>query len=152
MKLRCLGYVLLRSSLVFLVLMLWLQWPLRVFSVGDARFVNDLGQIAFAFFTVVAFADATRHQSHLTIHSTAVAVEEKKSKSQWLKHLVLLAWALFIVHAAWPLWVHSFQESEKFPDTYTRGFYFIKLALLLFPLSLVFYIANAFIKAVRDEP
>jgi len=124
-----------RISIFLLVFLLWIQWPMRVFSGGNARLFNDLGQIVFAFFWVLAFAVACRTQSHLQLTSP---VHQKTRHSPWRaawRLLLTLPWAVFLVYSGWPLLLHSVHDNEKFPDSYSPGFFFIKLALVLLPVG-----------------
>lgn len=151
MKPSGLGLVLLRSSLAILVFTLWVQWPMRMLLIGDARFINDIGQIAFAFFVVIAFNDANRTQSHLSIHSQHKPEIRTHFWMQWIKYFFLTAWAVFVAYSAFPLFIHSLKEAEKFPDSYTPGYFLLKLALLILPLSYIAFLIKQFIQATRDK-
>ena len=48
-----------------LVLLLFLQWPLRDLVHGYSREANDLGQVVFAIFVAVSVTAATRAGTHL---------------------------------------------------------------------------------------
>lgn len=65
--------------------------------------------------------------------------------------MLLAAWAVLVAYHALPLFIHSFTETEKFPDTYTPGYFLIKLALLLLPLSYIVFLAQKIIQATRDK-
>jgi hypothetical protein len=38
-------------TIFLLVVFLWVQWPMRVVLLGNARLINDFGQIALGFFS-----------------------------------------------------------------------------------------------------
>jgi TRAP-type mannitol/chloroaromatic compound transport system permease small subunit len=143
-------YLICRSSIFILVLTLWIQWPFRSFFGFDARLVNDIGQIAFAYFVVTAFADANRNQSHLRIYFDN-SIHKQSDKFEWMKYLFIAPWALFVIYSAWPIFLNSISENEKFPDSYTSGFYLIKLALLFLPLSFLYLVIQKLKKAIRDK-
>jgi TRAP-type mannitol/chloroaromatic compound transport system permease small subunit len=143
-------YLISRSSIVLLVSMLWGQWPYRVFFGSDARAINDVGQIAFAFFVVTAFTEANLHQTHLRVNSD-LNNQSSLHAYEWLKYLFILPWVFFILYSAWPIFINSLMANEKFPDSYTSGFYFIKFALLLLPMSFLFLSLQLLIKVVRDK-
>jgi TRAP-type mannitol/chloroaromatic compound transport system permease small subunit len=138
-------------SIFVLVFLLWIQWPMRVFSGGNARLFNDIGQIVFAFFWVLAFAVACSTQSHLKLTSSVHSKPEHTIWRTTWSLMFTLPWAVFVIYSAWPLLWHSLQDNEKFPDTYSPGFYLIKLALVLLPVGLLSAGFRAFRKASHVE-
>ena len=48
-----------------LIVLLFLQWPLRELLGSYSREANDLGQVAFALFVAVSVTAATRAGTHL---------------------------------------------------------------------------------------
>jgi TRAP-type mannitol/chloroaromatic compound transport system permease small subunit len=63
-----------------------------------------------------------------------------------------LPWAIFLVYSAWPLLINSWHENEKFPDSYSPGFYLIKLALILLPVGWTLSNILSINKAYRVKP
>jgi TRAP-type mannitol/chloroaromatic compound transport system permease small subunit len=122
-------------TIFLLVVLLWSQWPLRVLLLGNARLINDMGQIVFSCFWCVAFAMACVEQSHLQISLKTNKSIEQKFISRLLGFFIVFPWALFLTYSSWPLLINSWHEREKFPDSFSPGFYFIKLALFLFPVA-----------------
>ena len=149
-SLKFLWLVFLTLPIVLLVVFLWAQWPMRVFASGNPRLINDMGQIAFAYFWVMAFAIACLSQSHLQISDNAAPT--KKGKRAWTGFVLSLPWAIFLVYSAWPLLINSWHENEKFPDSYSPGFYLIKLALILFPVGWTLSNILSINKAYRVKP
>src|SRR4029077_17134706 len=49
-----------------LVVLLFLQWPLRDLFRGYSREANDLGQVVFAFFVAISVTAATRGRTSLS--------------------------------------------------------------------------------------
>src|SRR5690349_14173020 len=50
-----------------LIVLLFLQWPLRELFRGFSREANDLGQVVFALFVAVSVTAATRAGTHLAV-------------------------------------------------------------------------------------
>jgi TRAP-type mannitol/chloroaromatic compound transport system permease small subunit len=115
------------------IMLLFLQWPLRdVFQMGS-REANDLGQWLFALYVASSMTMATRKDTHL---KSEVLSRHFTPENQWrLKQagllFGLLPWACFILWAAWPLVVQSVLQWERFSDTGNPGYVFIKLALVV---------------------
>ena len=149
-SLKFLWPVFLTLPIVLLVVFLWVQWPMRVFASGNPRLINDMGQIAFAYFWVMAFAIACLSQSHLQISNNAAPT--KKGRRAWTGFVLSLPWAIFLVYTAWPLLINSWHENEKFPDSYSPGFYLIKLALILLPVGWTLSNILSINKAYRVKP
>ena len=149
-SLKFLWLVFLALPIFLLVVFLWAQWPMRVFASGNPRLINDMGQIAFAYFWVMAFAIACLSQSHLQISNNAAPT--KKGRRAWTGFVLSLPWAIFLVYSAWPLFINSWHENEKFPDSYSPGFYLIKLALILFPVGWTLSNILSINKAYRVKP
>lgn len=149
-SLKFLWLVFLALPIFLLVVFLWAQWPMRVFASGNPRLINDMGQIAFAYFWVMAFAIACLSQSHLQISNSAAPT--KKGRRAWTGFVLSLPWAIFLVYSAWPLLINSWHENEKFPDSYSPGFYLIKLALILLPVGWTLSNILSINKAYRVKP
>lgn len=149
-SLKFLWLVFLALPIFLLVVFLWAQWPMRVFASGNPRLINDMGQIAFAYFWVMAFAIACLSQSHLQISNNAAPT--KKGRRAWTGFVLSLPWAIFLVYSAWPLLINSWHENEKFPDSYSPGFYLIKLALILLPVGWTLSNILSINKAYRVKP
>src|ERR1700756_1501942 len=54
-----------------MVLLLFLQWPLRDFVRWGSREANDLGQWIFALYVSLAMTFATRERAHLAVDAIA---------------------------------------------------------------------------------
>ena len=84
-----------------LVVLLFLQWPLRDLLRHFSREANDLGQIAFALFVAVSVTAATRAGTHLAVD--LVAKRYSARTRAWLVRagsaFGLLPWALFVLFA-----------------------------------------------------
>jgi TRAP-type mannitol/chloroaromatic compound transport system permease small subunit len=114
-----------------LVVLLFLQWPLRDVLHGYSREANDLGQVAFALFVAVSVTAATRAGSHLAADLVAQRYSERTRRrlNQIGSAVGLLPWALFILVASRTTVVSSVHDLESFQDSGNPGYFLIKLAL-----------------------
>ena len=114
-----------------LIVLLFLQWPLRDFFRSYSREANDFGQIIFALFVAVSVTAATRAGTHLA--ADAVAQRYSPHLRHYIRKIGALAglvpWALFILIASEPTVAYSLRLRETFPDTANPGYFIIKLAL-----------------------
>jgi TRAP-type mannitol/chloroaromatic compound transport system permease small subunit len=134
-----------------LVLLLFLQWPLRDFFRSFSREANDLGQIFFALFVAASVTAATRAGTHLA--ADAVARRYPLRLQSWIKKIGalvgLVPWALFILIASKPIVISSLQLHETFPDTGNPGYFVIKLALWVMAALIL---AQALLDIARPIP
>jgi TRAP-type mannitol/chloroaromatic compound transport system permease small subunit len=115
------------------VVLLFLQWPLRDLFQAYSREANDLGQWIFALFMAAAVTAATRARIHLAADNFAqrYAPSRRALIARCGALLGLAPWALFVLYASrQSVWM-SVRQLESFPDTYNPGYFLIKLALWL---------------------
>jgi TRAP-type mannitol/chloroaromatic compound transport system permease small subunit len=114
-----------------LIVLLFLQWPLRDIVRGWSREANDLGQIAFALFVALSVTAATRAHTHLA--ADLVAQRYSQRTRAWLARagaaLGLLPWAAFVLIASRSSVLSSVRVHESFPDSGNPGYFLVKLAL-----------------------
>ena len=122
-----------RWLLLPVVLLLFLQWPLRDIARAYSRDANDLGQWLFALYVAMAFTAATRAHTHLAADAVARHYSERTRilVARFGAVLGLIPWALFVIIGGAHLVVPSLRMLEAFPDTLNPGYFFIKLALWL---------------------
>lgn len=116
-----------------LVLLLFLQWPLRDIVRGYSREANDLGQIFFALFVAVSITAATRAGTHLAADTLAHRYPPGTRAVLRKAGIVLglAPWTVIVLAtAAAPVW-NSVRGVEAFPDTNNPGYFLVKLALSL---------------------
>jgi TRAP-type mannitol/chloroaromatic compound transport system permease small subunit len=131
-----------------LILLLFLQWPMRDVVRAYSREANDLGQIFFALFVAVSVTAATRAGTHLS----ADAVAQRYSPR--LRHYIrkvgalvgLTPWALFVLIASKSTVISSLKLRESFPDTGNSGYFVIKLSLWIMASIIL---AQAFLDIAR---
>jgi len=113
------------------VLLLFLQWPLRDLVRSYSREANDLGQWIFALYVAASVTAATRARTHLA--ADMVARRYRPALRAWLMRcgaaLGLVPWALLVLIAGKNMVWSSLVSLEGFPDTYNPGYFIIKLAL-----------------------
>jgi TRAP-type mannitol/chloroaromatic compound transport system permease small subunit len=118
------------------VLVLFLQWPLRDFVRWGSREANDLGQWIFALYVSLAVTFATRERAHLAVdaiaHDYPAAV--RGALARWGTLLCVAPWSLFMIWATWPIAWRSALLLEKFPETLNGGYFLIKVAAVLLAL------------------
>jgi TRAP-type mannitol/chloroaromatic compound transport system permease small subunit len=134
-----------------LIVLLFLQWPLRDFFRSYSREANDLGQILFALFVAVSVTAATRAGTHLA--ADAVAQRYSPRVRHYIKKAGALAglvpWALFILFASKLIVISSLQLGETFPDTGNPGYFVIKLAIWVMAVTIL---AQALLDISRPIP
>ena len=134
-----------------LVLLLFLQWPLRDIVRCCSREANDLGQIVFALLVAVSVTAATRAGTHLA--ADALAQRYSPRTRQRLRRICaaigLIPWALFIVYAGKSFVLQSVLGLEAFADTANSGYFIIKLALWLMVLLVI---AQSLLDVFRPLP
>ncbi len=130
---RCIAGILrdLQWLILPVVLLLFLQWPLRDLMRSYSREANDLGQWIFALYVAGSVTAATRAHTHLA--ADMVARRYRPALRAWLVRcgaaLGLVPWALLLLIAGKNMVWSSLVSLEGFPDTYNPGYFIIKFAL-----------------------
>ena len=121
------------------VLLLFLQWPLRDAVRAWSREANDLGQCFFALFVAIAVTAATRARAHLAAEAFAARypAAARGAIERLAGALVLIPWALFVLAAGWPMVSRSAAALESFPDTGNPGYFVVKGAMALLAVLVV---------------
>ena len=114
-----------------LVVLLFLQWPLRELFRGFSREANDLGQVVFALFVAVSVTAATRAGTHLAVDLLArhYSPATRRRLVRLGAALGLLPWAVFILVASRSAVLSSVRGLESFQDSGNPGYFLIKIAL-----------------------
>ena len=122
-----------------LVLLLFLQWPLRDIVRGYSREANDLGQIIFSLYVAFSISAATRAGTHLAADTLAqrYSVRARHRLKQIGSGLGLVPWAAFVFIAGKNFVVPSVLGQEAFPDTTNPGYFIIKSALWVMSLTIM---------------
>src|SRR5436190_16124100 len=122
-----------------IVVLLFLQWPLRDIIQAWSRETNDLGQWIFAFYVAVSVTAATRAKTHLTADTLArhYSVHWRNSFTRLGAAIGLVPLSLFVLFASRNIVWSSLLMRESFPDTYNAGYFLIKLALWVLALLML---------------
>jgi TRAP-type mannitol/chloroaromatic compound transport system permease small subunit len=132
---RCVAALLRAAQWLILpvVILLFLQWPLRDLVRSHSREANDLGQWIFALYVAASVTAATRARTHLA--ADMLARRYRPAVRTMLVRcgaaLGLMPWALLVLIAARNVVVSSVVALEAFPDTNNPGYFLIKIALWL---------------------
>ena len=122
-----------------LILLLFLQWPLRDLVRCCSREANDLGQIIFALLVAVSVTAATRAGAHLAADTLAQRYSARTRQTLRRICIVigLMPWALFVLYASKNFVMSSLLGLESFPDTDNPGYFIIKVALWLMAILII---------------
>jgi TRAP-type mannitol/chloroaromatic compound transport system permease small subunit len=131
-----------------LIVLLFLQWPLRDLVRGFSREANDLGQVIFALYVAFSISAATRAGTHLAADTLAqrYSARTRHRLKQFGSTLAVLPWALFVLFASKTTVMSSLLGLESFPDTNNPGYFIIKAALWIMA---VIIIAQAIVDVFR---
>src|SRR5471032_278689 len=131
-----------------LIVLLFLQWPLRDLVRGYSREANDLGQVIFAVYVALSISAATRAGTHLAADTLAqrYSPRTRRRLKQFGATIAILPWALFILYAGKTIVMSSLLGLEAFPDTNNHGYFIIKAALWIMAVMIV---AQALVDLLR---
>jgi TRAP-type mannitol/chloroaromatic compound transport system permease small subunit len=132
------------------VVLLFLQWPLRDLVHGYSRDANDLGQWIFALYAACSVTAATRAGTHLAADILAQRYSLRtRGRLKKLGVLFgLLPWALFVLIGGRNIVLYSLRALERFPDTDNPGYFIIKLALWVMAILIL---AQAIVDLARPS-
>lgn len=133
------------------VLLLFLQWPLRDLVRSHSREANDLGQWIFALYVAASVTAATRARTHLAADVVArrYGPRLRATLVRCGAALGLVPWALLVLIAGKNVVLNSLTALEGFPDTDNPGYFIIKAALWVLA-GLV--LAQALLDIARPQP
>ena len=121
------------------VLLLFLQWPLRDLIQAWSREANDLGQWIYALYMAGAVTAATRAGTHISADALARSYSPGW-RARLRKAAILLGflpWALFVIYAGSHATLLSALALERFADTNNPFYFVIKLAAILLALLMM---------------
>src|SRR5476651_981020 len=121
-----------------LIVLLFLQWPLRDLVRCCSREANDLGQVIFALYVAFSISAATRAGTHLAADTLAqrYTMRTRRRLKQFGAGLAILPWALFVLLAGKTIVMSSVLGLESFPDTNNFGYFIIKAALWIMAVTI----------------
>jgi len=114
-----------------LIVLLFLQLPLREIVHAGNNADNDFGQVIFAAFFMLGIPFAMRHDAHVRvdIFYQRLTVRQRAAIDLIGTVLLLLPWLALVGWYSLPIVLNSLFEMEKFAETYTRGYFILKLQL-----------------------
>jgi TRAP-type mannitol/chloroaromatic compound transport system permease small subunit len=121
-----------------LIVLLFLQWPLRDLVHCCSREANDVGQVIFALYVALSISAATRAGTHLAADTLAqrYSARTRQRLKQFGAGLAIMPWALFILYAGKTIVMSSVLGLEAFPDSNNPGYFFIKAALWIMAVTI----------------
>ena len=148
---RLIGYVIATGKWLVLplIVLLFLQWPLRDLFRAYSREANDIGQWIFALYVAISVTAATRAGTHLAADVVAqrYSTRRRAQLSAFAMAFGLVPWALFILLASKDFVTNAVVGFERFPDTLNPGYFIIKIALWVMALLVL---AQAVVAIVRS--
>jgi TRAP-type C4-dicarboxylate transport system permease small subunit len=129
-------------------LLLFAQWPLRDLVQAYSTQANDLAQWLFALYVSLAITDATRAGTHLAsdAFARAYAPRTRRLLARFGALFGAAPWAGFVLAASLPGAIQSVRQLESFPETYSPGYFMIRVGVSLLALLVL---AQALLDATR---
>ena len=114
--------------------LLFAQVPLREIFHGGHNTANDIGQLVHAALFMIGGAYAMRHDGHVRVDIFHQRMGAKGRAAVELAGtiLLLLPWLALLGWYAVPIVLNSLAEREAFAETYTPGYFLLKLLLFVF--------------------
>ena len=129
---------------LFVIAMLFGQWPLRELVGGGHILANDFGQIAHATVFAIGVAYALRWDGHVRLdvfhHRMSARAKAAVDLAGTLAFIV--PWAAMVLWFSWATTVRSVAVFEKFSDTWSPGYWLFKILLLVFAALLLLQAAG----------
>jgi TRAP-type mannitol/chloroaromatic compound transport system permease small subunit len=124
---------------LFVIAALFAQWPLREWLGAGHILANDFGQIAHAAVFAIGVAYALRWDGHVRLDVFYQRFTERGRA--WVdligSALVVVPWAAFVFWFSLATTQRSVAVFERFPDTWSPGYWIFKVILLVFTALLV---------------
>ena len=117
-----------------LIVLLFLQLPLREIVHAGNNTDNDFGQVIFAAFFMLGIPFAMRYDAHVRVDIFYQRLTARRRAAIDLAGTVLflLPWLALVGWYSLPIVLNSLFEMEKFAETYTPGYFILKLQLFFF--------------------
>ena len=117
-----------------LIVLLFLQLPLRNIVHAGNNTDNDFGQVIFAAFFMLGIPFAMCRDAHVRVDIFYQRLTARQRAAIDLAGTVLflLPWLALVCWYSLPIVLNSLFEMEKFAETYTPGYFILKLQLFFF--------------------
>jgi len=124
---------------VFVVLALFAQWPLRELVGAGHILANDFGQIAHAAVFSIGIAYALRWDGHVRLD---VFYQRMPQRGRALVDLAgtlafVVPWTIIVLWFSGATTLRSVKVLEKFPETWSPGYWLFKVLLIVFTVLLL---------------
>ena len=115
------------------------QWPLREFVGAGHILANDFGQIAHAAVFAIGVVYALRWDGHvrLDVFNQRLSKRERALIDLAGTLCIVIPWTSIVVWFSWGTTVRSVAGFEKFPDTWSPGYWVFKVILVVFGVLLL---------------
>lgn len=143
---------------LFVIAALFGQLPLREWVGGGHILANDYGQIAHATVFMIGVAYAMRWDAHVRLD---VFYQRMSRRARLLVDLAgtiffVVPWIGIVLWFSWSTTVRSVAVFEKFPETWSPGYWLFKVLLLVFGVLVMFqalgHIARDLVALIDDDP
>jgi len=124
---------------LFVVAALFAQWPLRELVGAGHILANDFGQIAHAAVFMIGVAYALRWDGHVRLD---VFYHRMSQRARALVDLggtllCVVPWTFIVLWFSGPTTLRSVAVFEKFPETWSPGYWLFKVLLIVFAALLL---------------
>ena len=129
---------------LFVILALFGQWPLRELVGGGHLLANDFGQIAHAAVFSIGIAYALRWDGHVRLD---VFYQRMSTRGRaWVDLLgtlaIVMPWAGIVLWFSWQTTLRSVAVLEQFPETWSPGYWLFKVLLIVFAILVLLQAAG----------
>ena len=129
---------------LFVIVALFAQWPLRELVGGGHLLANDFGQIAHAAVFSIGIAYALRWDGHVRLD---MFYQRMSARGRACVDLVgtlaiVLPWAGIVLWFSWQTTLRSVAVFERFPETWSPGYWLFKVLLIIFSALLLLQAAG----------
>ncbi len=129
---------------LFVIGALFAQWPLRELVGGGHILANDFGQIAHAAVFSIGVVYALRWDGHvrLDVFYQRMSVRGRALVDLVGSTTVVGTWAGIVLWFSWQTTLRSVAVFERFPDTWSPGYWLFKVMLIVFASLLLLQTAG----------
>ena len=129
---------------LFVILALFGQWPLRELIGAGHLLANDFGQLAHAAVFSIGIAYALRWDGHVRLD---LFYQRLSSRGRaWVDLVgtlcVVMPWAGIVLCFSWQTTLRSVAVLEQFPETWSPGYWLFKVLLIVFAVLLLLQAAG----------
>jgi TRAP-type mannitol/chloroaromatic compound transport system permease small subunit len=129
---------------LFVILALFGQWPLRELFGGGHILANDFGQIAHAAVFSIGVAYALRWDGHVRLDLIYQRLSARGRA--WVDLVgtlvIVMPWAGMVLWFSWKTTLRSVAGFEQFPETWSPGYWMFKVLLVVFAVLLLLQAAG----------